>query len=390
MTIEFINALTRSERANAYDQAKRSIVGSPPDREAFLRSTFTRFPPETQKHINFITNIVLLGAFVPSALRIFIAGSTSVYALTTPTEQWQIAAFAAYALVVGLGSVMIAEAGQIAFTLASSASDNVGHQRSLTIASWLCTAFALVANVSIVKPHTHTATQDVPAYVFAWAETLLPPILALIAANVRKSQVVNAIADRYAAEQSYLAANVGWENAYNNADVDRSFGRALANALRDQIVNANRQSKARLRSLATQDWLALVDRERNAEEWYVVATQNETQPPTQDASAFAPIVESTIPTIPTIPTISALPRVLPKRTQIVEVKRRTPNVGGRSTGQLANAITENADATFTYVCPKCVKTENGYKTHRSATNALVSHTRHAHKKVVQSESVDKE
>lgn len=363
-----INALTQDARNQAYDRARRTIAGAEPTQEAFTRNTFMRFPPETQRTISTITNIVLAGAFIPSAVRIFIAGASSAQTQVGVVEGPSIVLALIYAAIVGGGSVLIAEAGQIAFTLASSATDNLTQKRSLVFASLLCTAFALIANVAVVRPYDSYG-KALPEIVFVWCETLLPPILALIAANVRKTQVLSAIEDRYAANVAFQTAAERWQAVYDSAEQHPRFARALANAMRDALVTANRQSKARLRSLDNADWTNLVERERTAEEWYVA-------PPTVNAPPA--IVERTRTDLPLRLTKNA-DTLSGTTDRIVEVRSTASGkTSGKPTGELAGAIQENADSTFTYTCPQCGKSDTK-ETYRAAINALVAHTRHNHK-----------
>lgn len=334
-----INPLLDEQRLSAYDSARRRIAGIEPTQgdapqlANYYANAFRKYSPATEATIMRVTNIVMFAAFTPSALRIFIAGfEASVHAIP---------AFEA-AIVIGLMSVILAESGQIAFTLAASVTQGRVLRASLWIAAAICTLLALVGNAHVVRPwHNGSA--------FAWLETFAPPILVLIAANVRKAQVLNANAERFDAQQKYTDAlklwqsdydtqRRAWETAFASAHLDAAWDRTLANVLRDELRKANRQSKAVLRELTTQDWRALVLRERAAEEWWDAA----------EAAAQAAVAQER------------------------NASGRSGTTNGNATGEIANVPTQQVGDMFVKECPVCGERFEG-KTRRSAVNALVAH-----------------
>ncbi len=343
-----INALTQEERDAAYSNARRRIAGNEPQRsdepqpEGFQRNAFAKFPPALIRSARRIGYAVMFAAFVPSAIRLFVA----TFEATHYASFW-------IAIAIGVVSVMLAEVGQIAFTLWAATTEETGLRRALRLAAWGCTAFALVGNGHVVQPWTH-------GLLIAWFEAFLPPLLVLVAANVLKTQTLHEVENRYTAHQQYLNAWHAWDAAFaqsyadwqermNAAHTHERWDAELANALRDAMRRANRQSKAVLRELTAMDWRALVLRERKAEEWWESAAI-ETQ--RIEAERMAALE--------------------------TELRLRSGASSTAATGEIASVELQQDGEDFVKVCPECGYRAIG-KTPRSATNALVAHRkRHVH------------
>lgn len=252
-----VNALTQEQRDEAYAAARLRIVGERPTVEQFAGVRWAKYPARTLAAINVVGGFMLIAAFVPSAIRLYQAGvqATAAYMPDDAVAQG----------VIGFMSVILAETGQIALTLwASTINDSMrGLRRALYIGAGLCTAFAYVGNYSIVANNDGHGNPVLLAF-----EIFLPPTLVLIAANVLKAQVLDGVEARHLIHTRYSEAVSAWDVAYQQADHHALWDRTLANTLRDALRAANRSSKAVLRELTREDWIALVMRERTAEEWW--------------------------------------------------------------------------------------------------------------------------
>src|SRR5262249_32859476 len=111
---EMVNALTDKQRNIALDAARKRIVGPEPttDGEPMLndyqRRTFTKYPPELIQRMRQLGYVILAAAFFASAIRIFIA-AFEMSALSINAFNLAVA--------IGLMSVLLAESGQVAFTV---------------------------------------------------------------------------------------------------------------------------------------------------------------------------------------------------------------------------------------------------------------------------------
>src|SRR3972149_5850987 len=73
-----IKPLKQEERQNAHVAAQQAVmraVGDRPLGEPFDRHTASRYPPSVTKLINGLCIVLLLAAFTPSAIRLFVIGS---------------------------------------------------------------------------------------------------------------------------------------------------------------------------------------------------------------------------------------------------------------------------------------------------------------------------
>jgi hypothetical protein len=360
--IEGINALGERERARAYQIARARIAGDEPQLEDFARKTYSKYPPEHTQRMKRLGYGLLVPAFFGSAIRIFLAAfeTNAIYLTGTqhPTLEFSVPLFVA--ILVGLTSVLLAETGQVAFTLwASSVPEEATAMRvSLTLGAWACMAFALAANFYIVNP-LH-AWPDIGACVLALIETVLPPFVVLIAANVLKSLSLHDIENRHAAKTDYETQHAAWLARIGNAQQDASWMQIVANELRDAIRNANRRSFAKLRALNNEDWRVLVMRELNADNWYAQSV------PAESSRIETPAPEDTQPPV-------EKPKPVPRVRAATAVG--TSNSNGKHTDEFANAVHANADGTFVGICPHCGKSTNVKDNARSAMAALIAHKR---------------
>ena len=327
-----INALRDDQRDAAYSKARERIAGRRPTIAEFQTNKLAKYPREFVALVTGLSAFMVLVAFLPSAIRIHQVALTqfATAVLDVPSQY-----------VAALCVVLMAETGQIIFSLASMRADGRTQYWLFIIASWVSTAIALSGNAVASGDHAMTNA-------FAFLETFAPPVLTLITASVLKSQIVHSVSDRHVAQTQYDDAIRRYEETLANAHESSAWQRTIANALRDAIRSANVRSSAQLRELTSQDWYALVRREQGAEEWYTSEAQR--------------VAEAT------------------KRLAIAN-EVATVRSGERSTeatGEIASIPTERTNAgEYTKTCPTCGFIAVG-DTPRKATNSMVAHQkRHA-------------
>jgi len=259
-----LKPLTQEERQNAQVAAQQAVmraVGERPLREAFNRHTASRYPPSVTKLINGLCIVLLLAAFTPSAIRLFVIGSET-FGAAVPDNLAMMA--------VGIATVLTAEIGQVVFSLALATMGTTATTRRLLYASMgIATAIALVGNVQVALP----GHMDSP---FAWLEAIAPPLLVLSTAYVLKEQLLDSIEMRHANERAYQEAVNLWQSATADPESHPHWMQFYANALRAAIRKANNRRKDALTELTTADWRALVYRELQADNWYsqpIIETQ---------------------------------------------------------------------------------------------------------------------
>lgn len=376
VAISRMTPLSVEQRTAAEAIARKRIAGDAPIQtivrlEDFIEQAHQRFSPETIRIINAMLYVLIAAGGIPSALRIFHAASQTTLeniggaaALASAST-----AASASAIIVGLCSVLLAEAGMISFTLALAIVTERWMRFALASAALICAAFAFVGNAHVVfNGKDMFATAHPP---FIYLEAFAPPALMLIASQVLKAQILHENAARFAAHTAFQQAHE--KNATQYAQGVHAYERAIAEAhlrndwmqvyamsLKDALYAINRGKRETVRLLNASDWIALVKREMDADRWWVDA-----QP-----QAIAPesVIISTEPMQPQPAPKPELQARAPLRI------RRTGATGGAVTGFTDNAVIANGDKTFTATCPVCGD-QLTKDTERGARNALVAHNR---------------
>jgi hypothetical protein len=201
MALDNLRPLTQEQRQSARQAAHQTVVrsiGARPTREHFSHHTANKYPQSVTRLISLLCIILLLAAFTPSAIRLYVIGSqTFGQAIDNGVAM----------TAVGLATVLSAEVGQVVFSLALATLGASRSSRRLLYASMgISTILALTGNIQIsLIGHTESP--------FAWLESIAPPLLVLSTAYVLKEQVLGAIEMRHANEQAFQAALADWQIA---------------------------------------------------------------------------------------------------------------------------------------------------------------------------------
>jgi hypothetical protein len=258
-----IRPLTQEQRQAAYRAAQAAVVravGPQPAREHFTHTTISKYPPAITCLISSLCVVLLLAAFTPSAIRLYVIGSHT-FGLAVPNHLSQTA--------VGLATVLSAEVGQVVFSLALATLGTSPSSRRLLHGSMgIATIVALTGNIQVsLLGHT-----DSP---FAWLGSMAPPILVLSTAYVLKEQALGAIEMRHANEQAYQATLALWQAATAHPEEHSHWQQFFANALRDALRKTNSRRQETLSQMIQDDWRVAVTREMRADGWYMNASPDE-------------------------------------------------------------------------------------------------------------------
>lgn len=339
-----VNALIEEQRDAAYEVARYAIAGIKPTQatqpaiDDFRKKHTGRVSPRMLITIDVLVAALMLFAFCVSAIRIHataLEGAKSLFENDVASQYW-----------TALFIVFLAEICQIVFSVAFATTNSFWQKIAYAIGAAFGTAIALYGNGA--------KTEQGISPEFALLVTYVPPVLTLIAAQVLKSHMLNAIEERSIANAKYEDALVNWqrnaENAeaewttrYTNATEHADWNAVLANAMRDALRKANRQSTKVMRELTNADWYALVLRERKAAEWWKVA---ETQVQ-QEAVRIEAVAKR-------------------------NATQRNGAVSTGGTGEVNAAESKRNGDLFIKVCPHCQQ-EFERDTERKATNSLVAH-----------------
>jgi len=258
--ISDLRPLTQDERQTAYDAARAAVlraVGEQPDRAQFTHHTTSKYPAWVIRLFAVLCLVLLLAAFTPSAIRLYVIGSQTFGLAVNNT---------AAQTLVGLATVLSAEIGQVVFSLALATLGTSRSARRLLYTSMaISTLIALVGNIQLALPG-HTGSP------FAWLESIAPPLLVLFVSYVLKSQMLDSIYQRHANEQAYQQALHAWQQATAAPETHIKWNQFYANALRDTLRKANSRKKDALEAATNADWRALIWRELQADSWYEAPT----------------------------------------------------------------------------------------------------------------------
>jgi len=251
-----IKPLTQEERQLARSAAQEAVqreIGDRPNRDYFNHHAARRYPPGVTKLINALCIVLLLAAFTPSAIRLYVIGSETFGAVVS---------FELAMVAVGIATVLTAEIGQVVFSLAlATLGTSKGARRLLYSSMGIATAIALVGNVQVALPgHIESP--------FAWLEAIAPPLLVLSTAYVLKEQMLESIEMRHANERAYQEAINEWQRSAINPEAHPRWMQFYANAIRDALQKGNSRRREAVEALTNGDWRALVYRELQADNWY--------------------------------------------------------------------------------------------------------------------------
>lgn len=251
-----IKPLNQEERQLARSAAQEAVqreIGDRPNREYFNHHAARRYPPGVTKLINVLCIILLLAAFTPSAIRLYVIGSETFGAAVS---------FELAMVAVGIATVLTAEIGQVVFSLAlATLGTSKGARRLLYTSMGIATAIALVGNVQVALPgHIESP--------FAWLEAIAPPLLVLSTAYVLKEQMLESIEMRHANERAYQEAVNEWQRSAINPEAHPRWMQFYANAIRDALRKGNNRRREAVEALSNGDWRALVYRELQTDNWY--------------------------------------------------------------------------------------------------------------------------
>jgi hypothetical protein len=262
--INIIRPLTQEQRQAARHLAHRAVIntiGAKPTREQFMYTTISKYPPAIMRLISALCLVLLLAAFTPSAIRLYVIGSQTF---------GQAVDNAVAMTAVGLATVLSAEIGQVVFSPALATLGTSRSSRRLLYSSMLiATTVSLVGNIQLSLPgHAESP--------FAWLEAIAPPVLVLSTAYVLKEQVLASIEQRHADEQAFQAALTDWQAATANPEEHPQWSQFYANALRDALRKVNNRRQDTLSQMSQDDWRVAVTREMEADLWYEQSEQEET------------------------------------------------------------------------------------------------------------------
>lgn len=261
-------ALTEAERLDARDIARANVIrryGDRPQRADFEQHTDRQYPVYVTTIVTLVMVLLLVAAFIPSALRLWrIAHDTFAQTVTDSASK----------TAVGWAFILLAESGQIGFTLAAGvlAIERKSERRMLYAAALISTAIALVGNVQLALGHRWlTGTISDP---FATLEAAAPPVLVILAATVLKHLMLDDIARKHSNERAYQIALAEWQALTAEPEESPHWQGVYASALKTKLIAVNASGRGKsereaiMQSMTNADWRRLVWHEMQADQWF--------------------------------------------------------------------------------------------------------------------------
>jgi hypothetical protein len=250
--------LSQEERLAARNRAIETVkefAGAMPNRDHFKHSQQSEYPAWLRGLIVGLALVVLLTAFILSAMRLYDIGHRT-FAVSINHDL--------SATVAGAAIVTLAEAASVLFTLAYSVLGKTPVQRQILAASVVGTACLALSGNFYVALYGH------PLTAFTVLEAMLPPLLTLSTAYVLKALMLDEIAARHADELAYQGELAQWRLATSNPDQHSDYPQIYANELWDALLKANNRKEAVkgwLLSLDSRGKTRLVQAEMLADSW---------------------------------------------------------------------------------------------------------------------------
>jgi hypothetical protein len=241
-----IRPLTQEQRQAARKAAHDAVIraiGTKPTREQFAYTTISKYPPAITRLISGLCLVLLLAAFTPSAIRLYVIGSQTF---------GQAVSSSIAMTMVGLATVLAAEVGPVVFSLALATLGTSRSSRRLLYSSMaISTILALTGNIQTALPgHTQSP--------FAWLEAVTPPLIVLSTAYVLKEQALERIEQRHADERAFREALAEWQTNTASPEDHPQWLQFYANALRDALRKANNRRQESLSQMTQENWRVAV------------------------------------------------------------------------------------------------------------------------------------
>lgn len=280
--LKLVPALTEDERIEARKAAKEDILalsGDKPVWEDFMNNAVSKYPRSLTRTLFIIMGIALAGAFAITFFRMFTVGRD--YFFLSIQDKWQ-------ANIAGLAIFALSESVVVSSGLIKATFFDPGKGKFLLINMVLGSVLAYAGNIVASHPHD----------VFSWLEALLPTTFVFILVLGIERMALKSMEARYENKVAYEAALADWSKSIEDPENHRDFTQRYANhlwsALRQSAYNSRRSNERKseklafVNSISTLEKRRLVQRELEAERWFMTPTLSEKIDVTAEAVSANP------------------------------------------------------------------------------------------------------
>jgi len=252
--LKIISPLNQDIRLIAREKARTLLlksIGEKPERHNYSMNYYSKYPKWMTQLITTLCLIVLVGAFLPSSFRLYVAGSEAfAHGVEIP----------ALIIISGIATVIMAETAQVVASLALAIYGTTKWARRILYAIMIMsTSLALIGNWHVANPYD----------VFSVVEAIFPPLLVLGMSYILKGQMLQSIEIRHSSEKAYQEDLANWNKLASDVELHTDWKQKYASALRDQLTKANKRKKSiNINEVSLEEWKALVWREMQEENWF--------------------------------------------------------------------------------------------------------------------------
>jgi len=260
-----IKRLTEVQRVAAYERARKLSAGVRPKVSSCVDVTPSKYPRQIVGLVLLLCFVLLIAAFIPSAIRLYYSGSQEFCQALNNNSQ--------LCNLVGIATVLLAETGSLVFILALSVVESVAPARLgrfrfdlVRILLWTsalsCVFIAIVGNAHIGRPWQ-------TGILFDWLVTFIPPILVLSVGYVLKDLLLQSIATRHKRLYEYERRLGQHLNLLEEPEHSPKWLKNYSATLKEAIQKANKRRIEELQLLNRDDWETLIVYEMLEANWQI-------------------------------------------------------------------------------------------------------------------------
>ena len=261
-------ALKESQRIQAKDDARANVLarlGGEPQYEDYIRAVPSRFGRGAELFTLAFLLIVMVAAFVISAVHIFTVGKRT-YLAGGNNET--------VAILIGVAFVLLAESAILAFSVAPTVWETRGNVNGLFAAGVMGSAFiATIGNIDATIFYSSgildwlrewgMALLERPA---VWAMATLPPFLTVLVGQVLKGRALSQSRARHEANVKHEAALSTWHRTLAAIESQPEWIPVYANTLWDAWCKGKRREM--VEAITVAEKRLIVRREMDADSWF--------------------------------------------------------------------------------------------------------------------------
>lgn len=257
--------LKESERQRAFETARKWAAGKEPVFKE-RSETPSKYPWQVTGIVLLLCIVLLVAAFIPSALRLYRAGSEEFCRAPLTSD-------APECSIVGYATILLAETGSLVFILALSVveSKTIVNIRGVSInaVTTLLWASAVTSVLVAVVGNAHVGRPWERQLLFDYLIVFVPPALVLTVGYILKDFLLEMLRSRSEHNQRFAERKVVWEQTLEDPELSPQWLRFYSRALKEALQSANGREREEMENLSRMQWEQLILYEMHESSWSV-------------------------------------------------------------------------------------------------------------------------